>query len=179
MNQPTRGRILEAIPKDKVGAEVGVWAGSFSQQILEVAQPRRLYLIDPWQVRMEETYATAVYGRNAGVDMDKLHRSVVDRFRTDARVTVMRMTSAEALASFDDEALDFVYIDGDHAYEAVKTDLALAFRKVVKGGLIAGDDYMLGKWWGDGVVRAVNEFIGSQPVKIGLVLGAQFLLRKL
>jgi len=47
------------------------------------------------------------------------------------------------------------------------------------GGLIAGDDYRLDGWWQDGVVRAVNEFVGRHELIIDGVFGSQFILRKL
>jgi hypothetical protein len=50
---------------------------------------------------------------------------------------------------------------------------------VKQHGLICGDDYSLGGWWGDGIVRAVHKFVSESPVKIELVLGSQFAIRKL
>ena len=44
-----------------------------------------------------------------------------------------RSTSAEAALTFDDEYFDWVYIDGDHSYEAVLADLR-AFAQGESGG---------------------------------------------
>jgi hypothetical protein len=56
--------------------------------------------------------------------------------------------------------LDWAYIDGDHRYEAVLSDLELVHRKLKPGGLAAGDDYTnVTAWWKDGVPKAVNEAI--------------------
>ena len=38
------------------------------------------------------------------------------------------------------EKLDFVYIDGNHAYEYVKKDIGLYYPKLKKGGVIGGHD---------------------------------------
>lgn len=51
-----------------------------------------------------------------------------------------------------------VYIDGDHAYESVKTDILCWLPKVRAGGILAGHDYSTD--WPD-VIRAVNELLGG------------------
>ena len=81
--------------------------------------------------------------------------------------SVVRSTSVEAAAATADESVDWVYIDGNHAYEFVLEDLRSWYPKVRPGGLVAGDDYdRPGAWWGDGVTRAVNEFVKAEPVVI-------------
>ena len=52
---------------------------------------------------------------------------------------------------------DLVFIDADHAYEAVAADIKAWLPKVSRGGILAGHDYD-GGW--PGVVQAVNELIG-------------------
>jgi cephalosporin hydroxylase len=71
-----------------------------------------------------------------------------------------------------------VYIDGNHVYEFVKSDLELFYRKVKTGGYIAGDDYELGRWWKGGVKRAVDEFLKKMPVELVEIQNYQFILRK-
>jgi predicted O-methyltransferase YrrM len=69
-----------------------------------------------------------------------------------------------------------VWLDGDHSYEGVKADLEHLSRSLRPGGLIAGDDYTAGGWWGDGVIRAVDEFAASGRGRL-TVVGLHFLLR--
>lgn len=52
-------------------------------------------------------------------------------------VIPMRMSSLEAVTHFADESLDFVYIDGDHRYDAVMADIAAWLPKVKTGGILA------------------------------------------
>lgn len=177
-----RQTLLHMLPKASVGAEIGVWRGDFSQEILHTVKPQRLYLIDPWRINPSPTHAKAWYGTGSGVDMDAIHTSVCGRFAgaiTRGVVHIVRESSVEALSALPDESLDFAYVDGDHSYEGVRADLELCLRKVKVTGLICGDDYALGSWWRDGVVRAVNEFIGSHPVQIRLLLDSQYALQKL
>lgn len=53
---------------------------------------------------------------------------------------LITMTSQEAVNLYHDGSIDFLLIDGDHSYEAVKQDITLWLPKMRSGGLIAGDD---------------------------------------
>lgn len=50
--------------------------------------------------------------------------------------------------------VDLVYVDGSHEYETVKSDSAIAFELVAKGGCIIWDDF-IPSW--PGVARALRE----------------------
>jgi hypothetical protein len=178
-----RRRLLAQLPKDAVCAEIGTWRGDFAATILDNRRPRRLYLVDPWEYRTEAGYERAIYGGRKGDGqqmMDATYERVLARFRgpiDGGQVVVQRSRSLDAAAAFDDESLDWVYIDADHSYEGVKNDLDAYFRTVKPGGFIAGDDYgQVGSWFEDGVTRAVDEFAGRCA---GMrVIGTQFLLKK-
>lgn len=69
-------------------------------------------------------------------------------------VTPLQITSKEASTLFDDESLDFVFLDAEHLYDNVMEDLNLWYPKVRKGGIIAGHDY----YQGTEVKTAVDKF---------------------
>lgn len=69
-------------------------------------------------------------------------------------VSSKRMGSVEAAQLYQDGSLDFVFIDANHEYEAVKADIQAWYPKVKKGGHIAGHDYISD----DRVRQAVDEF---------------------
>jgi hypothetical protein len=163
------------LPKGGVGAEIGVWKGDYSAKLLELATPAKLHLIDPWETREDPNYDTAWYGKARGIDMDGVYAGVRDRFQeqmASGQVHIHRAPSVDAMETLSDGSLDFVYIDGDHAYEGVKPDLEVSVRKIRKGGLICIDDHMVGKWWGDGIVRAVNETLGKYASTLQLAFCA-------
>ena len=56
-------------------------------------------------------------------------------------VTPVSGTSAEVAHDWDGGAIDFLYIDGDHVYESVRTDFEAWFPHVAKDGIIAFHDY--------------------------------------
>lgn len=56
---------------------------------------------------------------------------------------------------------DMVFIDADHAYEAVHTDI-IEYRKLLRpGGLLSGHDYHKGC---SGVIRAVDELLPGATI---------------
>lgn len=178
-----RALVTKLLPKGAVGAEIGVWKGDYSEQILQVAQPQLLHLIDPWVLVDDPDHAKAWYSANQGLDIEQIYASVQARFAdriAQGQVQIHRQSSSEALGGMADASLDFIYVDGDHAYEGVRADLEMAVAKTRAGGLICVDDHMLGKWWDDGVVRAVNEILGAHPRGLMLQFAAnsQVVIRK-
>lgn len=72
-------------------------------------------------------------------------------------ITPIRMSSVEAAKLYPDNSLEFVFIDANHEYEAVKADIEAWYPKVRKGGHIAGHDYISD----ERVMRAANEFFNG------------------
>ena len=74
------------------------------------------------------------------------------------------MTSDEAVKLYKDGSIDFLMIDGDHTYEAVKRDIEQWLPKMRSGGMIAGDDA-----YTDEITRAVYDAAGHlNPVIQGI-----------
>lgn len=129
-----------------VGAEVGVGYATNAVDILETMPEVKLYLIDPWTgtARTPRFYRT-------------VHRRAMKNLGPyKDRTVVMHMTSELAASDFDEGSLDFVYIDGDHSYDAVMLDIILWGRRVKSGGLLAGHDYV--RTTRHGVARAANDY---------------------
>jgi len=161
-----------------------VYKGDFSALILERA-PKKLHLVDPWTFEVDPAYAGSWYGGTLGKNqarMDTIYKSVVSRFRSEIRsgvVEVHRDTSVKACSQFPNDYFDWIYIDGNHLYEFVKSDLEMFLPKVKVHGLVAGDDYGSPGWWQDGVTKAVDEAVASRRFEELLIENHQFLLRKL
>jgi predicted O-methyltransferase YrrM len=175
---PPRHRVflLEMLPRQSVGAEVGVHLGDFSAEILRAVAPRELHLIDPWRHEASEAYSD-----DGQAEMDARHQRICERLAAEMRagqVKIHRSSSADALRALPDAYLDWIYIDGNHLYEYVKEDLELALRKVRPGGPITGDDYREGGWWQGGVKKAVDEIVQREPVERIAIRNQQFVLRR-
>jgi hypothetical protein len=68
-------------------------------------------------------------------------------------INPIRMKSVDASKLYEDESLDFVFIDAAHDYISIRDDITHWFPKIKKGGYICGDDYT----WPE-IKMAVNEF---------------------
>lgn len=183
INLNARIVVLQTLPKNSVGIEIGVHLGDFSAQILANATPNKLYLIDPYLHFEDASYAKAWYGGSAAgqQEMDERFERVQNRFRTqieNGRVELVREKSVLAASRFADESLDFVYIDGDHTFDGVWGDIKAYFPKLKIGGLLIGDDYSLGSWWGSGVVDAFHNALNVYPMRIEFAMDNQICCRR-
>ncbi|MFO1005727.1 MAG: class I SAM-dependent methyltransferase [Planctomycetaceae bacterium] len=146
----SRHELLGTFSKGAVIAEAGVSQGQYSRAILEVCQPQKLHLIDIWQSNK------ARYDEEAYQLVLKTFASQIGS----GTVVVHRDYSHKVFAAFPDNYLDYVYLDADHSYDAVKLELETVKQKMKPDGVIAGHDYV--KWSNQssrfGVVEAVNEF---------------------
>jgi hypothetical protein len=161
-----RDEFLRLFPKGGVCAEIGVWKGDFSSIILKIKRPSELHLVDPWTFMPQFPYRWhGGLGAKSQTEMNDIANRVRTRFSTNCRVQIHRATSTEFLTSTI-RRLDWVYIDGDHAFPAVYSDLKLAWPLVAPGGYMCGDDYHDDDYR-FGVKKAVTLFaaeVGLEPV---------------
>jgi Methyltransferase domain len=176
----TRTHVLRSMPPNSVCAEIGVWSGSFSAEILDIVRPRMLHLIDPWAFQAEASEAW--YGgklANEQAYMDAVYAQVLATFGGRDNVTIHRTYSSEAASLFELEYFDWIYVDGDHHYEHVKADLEDYLPLVKRSGYLTGDDYYWGAEHGLPVKRSVEEIVSAGAVELVSVAGSQFILKKL
>jgi predicted O-methyltransferase YrrM len=80
---------------------------------------------------------------------------------------VIRKTSMEAVKDFEDESIDFVYIDGNHTQKYVLEDIEEWSKKVKKGGVISGHDYVVFKQREINHVKSVvNQYAKEHDIKL-------------
>lgn len=142
----------ELIPKAlknidaKVAVEVGVFKAQFSRHILE-NWDGTLWLVDPWRAFEDgEGYVDASNHREHETAYLEAMQNLTGFER---RAFMLRGLSSDMASRFEDESLDFVYIDGNHAYKWVKEDIKLWWPKLRKGGVLAGHDYLDMNWYED------------------------------
>jgi len=104
-----RHAILPLIAKNGIVGEVGTQTGRFAADILRVAQPRKLHIMD--------------------IDFTNFEKAKFSSSIEDASVVLHQGDSSTLLASFPDHHFDFLYIDGDHSYNGVQRDLQQAAKK--------------------------------------------------
>ncbi|GAF81585.1 unnamed protein product, partial [marine sediment metagenome] len=95
-----------------------------------------------------------------------------DRLESFENYSFLETSSSDAVGTFYDESLDFVYIDGNHMYDYVKSDITEWSKKVRPGGIVAGHDYMHSKKATHiEVRRAIHDYTEEQDIKTWFVLG--------
>ncbi|MDD3896450.1 MAG: class I SAM-dependent methyltransferase [Candidatus Peribacteraceae bacterium] len=134
----------DSLPTEKTMVEIGSYAGE-SAAIFAKAFTA-VYAVDPWSLGMRPV------------------EKAFDKRTKDIRnITKVKKRSEEAARFFEDESLDFVYIDALHDYQSVKDDIHYWLPKIKKGCFIGGHDYETGE--NAGVIYAVDELFGK-PDKV-------------
>jgi hypothetical protein len=120
--------------------EIGTWEGDFSFELLTKTNCNKLYCIDPYKHFDDSSYPD---GMNllTQKQFDNKYNIVKQRFNEfGSRVEFIRDISYNAVKLFDNESIDFIYIDGNHDYKYVLEDILIWYPKVMKGGYLCGDD---------------------------------------
>jgi hypothetical protein len=142
--------------------EVGVDRADFAVEFLKRWRGHNYFGIDTYG-----QYPEFPWSRDADFLM------AVSRLeRTGANVKLVKEESiacAESMKAYDGgyfadlKNADFIYLDGDHSYEAVLRDIVAWWDLVSGRGVLAGHDY---DEQHPGVMRAVNEFFHDKDVFI-------------
>jgi len=156
-----RIQMMKELAHNKIMAEIGVFRGDFSSMILNEVQPAELILIDCWEKQAQDNYDRDIF-----YNKDHLlnYHHVCNLFKDNSNVKIIKDYSIPASNLFPDEYFDVIYLDANHSKEAVYNDLCCWIKKVKKGGIIAGHDYIpdgisAPEWIGvkEGVTRFLNE----------------------
>ena len=78
-------------------------------------------------------------------------------------IHLIKGNSNDLLKKIDMSKIDYVFLDGGHAYETVKNDLNYSKPVLENNGTILCDDYNLS--YAPGVKKAIDEFIEKNNVK--------------
>ena len=88
-------------------------------------------------------------------------------------VTLIKGNSNLVLKKIDMSKIDFVFLDGGHAYETVKNDLECCLDVVNSNGTVLCDDYDLGAQAPE-VKRAIDEFVQKNNLKCEILWNTRF-----
>jgi len=143
-------------PKCDVAVEVGTHRGAFARCI----RCNKLCCVDHW-----------LAGYCSGDPASERPQSQRESDMAEAAVavphaTLLRLSSAEAAATFADTSVDFVYIDADHT--RIAEDIALWLPKC--RGLLAGHDFLCPNEADGGWGKWVQPAVLALPYDVYLVL---------
>lgn len=160
-----RNILFQQFNKNLKIAEIGIFKGEFSKFIFEQLNPKELHLIDIFEGMM---CSGDKDGNNiVWTNLSDEYTNLNEFFKLNNNVYIHKNKSEDVLNSFPNEYFDIIYIDGDHTYNGVKSDLTVSYNKVKKDGFICGHDYINERF--EGVVRAVNEFCDQTQLKINYI----------
>ena len=145
----------------RIGAEIGTGTGTNALTLKRNNPDCELYCIDSW----------AVYdGIHDLTDAQKLKEwqaNARHRLKPYEDIHIINKLSMDAVKDFDDNSLDFVYIDANHEWPYVTQDLFYWSKKVRPGGIVSGHDYLKGQR-ADGLVHvreAVHSYAEAYHIK--------------
>lgn len=137
--------IKQNLTKQMVGVEIGSYAGESST--LFANNVKKLYCVDTWS---DEHLPQFEEGQNTSAEIESIFR---ERTSYIVNIHILKMTSEEASKKFEDESIDFVYLDGGHTTLDITSDSSVWYPKLKKGGIFSGHDYNSFT-----VSQVVNEF---------------------
>ena len=82
---------------------------------------------------------------------------------------LIKEKSSTAVHQFQDRTIDFLMVDGDHTYEAVKEDILNFLPKMKVGGVITGDDA-----FAEDVRRAAFDAVEGTGLEVHIIDGIHF-----
>jgi predicted O-methyltransferase YrrM len=82
---------------------------------------------------------------------------------------LIKEKSSTAVHQFQDRTIDFLMVDGDHTYEAVKEDILNFLPKMKIGGVITGDDA-----FAEDVRRAAFDAVKDTGLHVEIIDGLHF-----
>lgn len=116
--------------------EVGVLYAEYSSIIRESFKNSNLYLVDLWETKGNDFY----YSTRDGVT-EHAYEVAKSKFKNDKKCSILKGRSQDILEKFEDNFFNFIYIDGDHSYQGVKSDINICMQKLKHGGILAGHDW--------------------------------------
>ena len=136
----SREQLITIFEQNKLlgkGVEVGVSKGEYARTILS-KYLGHLYLVDLWAMQDPQEYEDVA---NAEDHESNIHLCVANLSEYQSRYTMVRKKSPLAANDFENESLDFIYLDANLKYSFVKSDIEAWFPKIRTGGIISGHDY--------------------------------------
>lgn len=137
--------------------EIGSWKGMSSAfMAVEIANSGKdidFYCVDTWDGSVEH--------KQYGMNTTNLYDTFLDNMEPVKKYYKgIRAKSLQAVKQFEDNSLDFVFIDASHEYQDVRDDILAWLPKVKQGGVLAGHDYDNPDF--PGVKLAVDDILGGK-----------------
>lgn len=143
-------RLALSLPRNCTIVEIGSYIGGSSSFLASAAKERNgiLYCVDTWK---NEAMSEGL--------RDSYDEFIRNTKTYENRIVPLRGKSVEMTKNFN-KNINLLFIDGDHSYEAVKSDEEAWFPKLKDGAIVIFHDY----GWAEGVQRTIEEMV--KPIQI-------------
>ena len=140
--------------------EVGTWKGMsaayMAVEMINSNKKIKFDCVDTWEyMDIQSDIKKSLYGNLYETFLNNIE-PVKDLIKP------IKKLSWEAAELYDDNSLDFVFIDAAHDYESVIKDIKAWYPKIKSGGVFAGHDYQTTETCG--VKKAVDEILGEDNI---------------
>jgi len=156
------GEVLNHFNLPKIVVEVGVAEGRFSTEMFAWGLDK-LYLVDIWE-NMPFIEGCGSFDNDWH---NKNYEEVKSRFFGNDKVVLLKGFSHKVADQVPDESVGMVYVDGDHMYKGVKSDIYTWMPKLVKSGIMAFHDYWNPTY---GVQHAAKEYADANGIAINMIM---------
>jgi predicted O-methyltransferase YrrM len=142
----------------KKGVEIGSYKGQYAETLMRAIPDLDLTAVDAWTVY--KGYKD--YGNN---DLETVAYEEAKVRSERSGFKILRAWSLDAVKEFEDESLDFVFIDANHDFRHVTDDVDEWSKKVRKGGIVSGHDFFRNHHKGFGVREAIPAYCSAYDIK--------------
>jgi predicted O-methyltransferase YrrM len=151
--------MVRKFPSGSTFVEIGSWKGkSAAYMAVEIANSQKnieFYCVDTWEGSIEH-------------QNNKEIKNLYDTFLSNIKpckeyIQPIRSNSLDAINLFENETIDFIFLDASHEYTDIKSDIINWLPKIRKNGILAGHDYQM---CFNGVIKAVLETLPKYAVDV-------------
>jgi hypothetical protein len=142
-----QNELLIHLPKASVVAEIGSGSGKFTQKIIAITSPKKLFMIETWPKFGE--YEISV--------IENIFKSEINH----TLVELINDNYKNGLIRIKDASLDWVFLNTQNSNFSTFELLEICLVKVKPSGYIAGNNYARGDWITSqiyDVIESVHEF---------------------
>jgi len=139
----TYRELISSIPNDSKILEIGVWKGRSLCSIADLIKEKNLKVIavDTFEGTKGNELEEEAHKEATELDLRKEFKQNIKLFEIEKNVTILKTTSVLASKKFKENEFNFIFLDGDHSFEAVTEDVIHWYPKLKSGGIFAGHDY--------------------------------------
>ena len=143
----------------EIGANVGINIIYFLDNLPNI---KKIIAIDPYAVYDDRITGGEIVSQEIS---DKVRESFLVNIESyKDRVEFIHDTSDNSHSKIPDNSLDYIFIDGDHNYDAVLKDMKNYYSKVKDNGIFAGHDIQ-----SQGVQQAIRQFAEEYKIDLSTV----------